>query len=329
MQIFKSPNYDFIRWRWHAVTLSALVILAGLGLVASRGGLPLGVDFSGGSIVVVKFVEPVSEQAVRQAIPGETVVQSYGQPEQNEILIRLPQIEGEEQGTNLEEGANAALAALGAAGLPDFEVVSTELVGPVIGAELQRKGVYATIASLVGIALYIAVRFRPSFAVGAAVAALHDILVTLAFLSFFGYELSLNVVAAILAITGYSVNDTIVVYDRVRENMRTMRKDSLSGVVNRSVNQTLGRTIITSGTTFGAVLMLYMLGGEVLHAFAFTMMVGIVSGTYSTVFIAAAVAIMMSQRKVAARTAAAAAAEADQASQAPRPRNKARKARAS
>lgn len=325
MQILKAPDYNFISWRWHAVAFSVVVVLAGAGLMVSRGGLPLGVDFSGGSSIVVKFNEPVPEQSLRTAIPGETVVQRYGQADQNEWLIRLPQIEGEEQGANLEAAANVALAALRAASLPEFEVVSTEIVGPVIGAELQRKGVYATLASLAGIAIYIAIRFRPSFAVGAAAAVFHDVLVTLAFLSFFGYELSLNVVAAILAIVGYSVNDTIVVYDRVRENSRTMRRDALDVVVNRSVNQTLGRTIITSATTFGAVLMLFVFGGEVLHGFAFTMMVGVVSGTYSTVFIASSVAIMLSQRKAAARVAAA----DPRAAQASQSSRKTRKARAS
>jgi len=302
MQIFSAPNYDFIRWRWHALILSAAVILAGVGYTVAQGGLPLGVDFSGGTIVVVKFQEPVSEQVVRDAIPGnEEVVQTYGEPGDHEILVRLPQIEGAEEGTSLEEGANRVVAALQGAGVPTFETVRTEIVGPVIGRELQLKGIYATLASIVGITLYIAFRFRPSFALGAIAATFHDILVTVAFLSFFGYELSLNVVAAILTITGYSVNDTIVVFDRVRENLRTMRKDALDQVVNKAVNQTLGRTVITAGTTFLAVLSLYVFGGEVLRGFAFTMLVGIVSGTYSTVFIAAAIAIMLSRRGRVAR----------------------------
>ena len=158
-------------------------------------------------------------------------------------------------------------------------------------------------ASIIAITLYIAFRFRFSFAVGAIAATFHDIFVTLAFLMFFGYELSLNVVAAILTITGYSVNDTIVVFDRVRENLRSMRRDSLEQVVNTSVNQTLARTVITAGTTFLAVLSLYLFGGEVLRGFAFTMLVGIVSGTYSTVFIASAIAIILSQRRRAATAA--------------------------
>jgi preprotein translocase subunit SecF len=329
MQIFRDTHYDFIKWRWHALALSALVILAGLALMWSRGGLPLGVDFSGGTIVVLKFDQPVTEDAVRTAvasIPGDKVVQSYGDAGDNEILVRLPMMGGSEQGFSLEQGARQVVDLVKQANLGTFEILSTEVVGPVIGAELQRKGLYATIASIIGITIYIALRFRPSFAAGAIVATFHDIFVVLAFLAFFGYELSLNVVAAILTITGYSVNDTIVIFDRVRENLRSMRRDSLEHVVNLSVNQTLGRTIITAGTTFLAVLALYLFGGEVLHAFAFTMLVGIVSGTYSTVFIAAAIAIILSKRKAAAR---AAAAPADPATGAVSAKKKVRKARAS
>lgn len=315
MYLFKNPNFDFLRWRWHALTLSALVLVAGAATAVARGGLPLGIDFSGGTIVVVRFEGPrVTEEAVRAAVaglPGEKVVQQYGDPAANEILIRLPQA-GEERGASLEEGANAIVAALQKGGLGKFEVRSTEIVGPVIGRDLQRKGIYATLAALAGIMIYIGLRFNFSFAVGAIVATFHDILVTLAFLGFFGYELSLNVVAAILTITGYSVNDTIVIFDRVRENFRFMRRDALEQIVNASVNQTLGRTVITAGTTFLAVLALYLFGGEVLRGFAFTMLVGIVSGTYSTVFIAASIAIILAQRRrvPAAHPATAAAAPA-------------------
>jgi len=168
---------------------------------------------------------------------------------------------------------------------------------PVIGSDLQRRGVLATLASIVAITVYIAVRFRPSFAIGAIVATLHDVFVTFAFLRFFNYDLSLNVVAAILTITGYSVNDTIVIFDRVRENMRSTKRDSLEAVVNASVNQTLSRTVITAGCTFLSVLALYLFGGEALAGFSFTMLVGVVSGTYSTIFIASAIAIILSQKR--------------------------------
>jgi preprotein translocase subunit SecF len=325
MPFFRTPNFDFLRWRWHALALSAVVLIGGLGLLVARGGLPMGIDFSGGTVLIYKFDRPITEDAVRSAIaplPGEKIVQLYGRPGDNEILIRLPELVTEE-GASLEEGSRAVDATIAEADLGTPELLSREIVGPVIGRDLQRKGLYATLASLLGIMVYIALRFRFSFAVGAIVAAFHDILVTVAFLSFFGYELSLNVVAALLTITGYSVNDTIVVFDRVRENLRSMRRDALHDVVNRSVNQTLARTIITSGTTFMAVLALYLFGGEVLHAFAFTMLVGIISGTYSTVFIASAAAIILSQRRGAARARAAGTGTADAA------RRKDRNARAS
>jgi preprotein translocase subunit SecF len=299
MQILRNPNYDFLKWRWHALILSTIVVVGGLALILTRG-LPLGIDFSGGTIVIVQFAEPVSEDAVRSAVapvPGEKVVQQYGERGANEVLVRLPLPGVEEQGFELERGQRQILAALEQADLPDFELMQAEVVGPVIGADLQRKGIYATITALLGILAYIAFRFRFTFAVGAVVAALHDILVTVAFLTFFGYELSLNVVAALLTITGYSVNDTIVVFDRVRENLRSMRRDSLEHVVNLSVNQTLARTIITAGTTFFAVSALYLFGGEVLRGFAFTLLVGVVAGTYSTVFIASAISIVLSNRQ--------------------------------
>jgi preprotein translocase subunit SecF len=207
-------------------------------------------------------------------------------------------------------------------------VDNREIVGPVIGADLQRRGIYSVLTSLAAITIYIGVRFRFSFAVGAIVATLHDVLVTLAFLMFFKYDISLNVVAAILTITGYSVNDTIVIFDRVRENLRSRRRDPLSQVVNQSVNQTLGRTIITAGTTFLSVLALYLFGGEALKGFAFTMLVGVISGTYSTVFIASAIAILLSQRKTASGKAQAAPAPTGEATT-ERPGRKQRRARAS
>ena len=163
-----------------------------------------------------------------------------------------------------------------------------------IGSDLQRRGIYAVAASLAAIAIYIAIRFRPAFAVGAIAATVHDVLVTLACLSLAGYDLSLNVVAALLTIIGYSVNDTIVIFDRVRENAKRMPAEGLDAVVNLSVNQTLSRTVITAGATFLSVVALYVFGGEALRGFAFTMMVGIVAGTYSTVFIASSIATLLS-----------------------------------
>jgi preprotein translocase subunit SecF len=178
-------------------------------------------------------------------------------------------------------------------------------VGPTVGKELEQRGLLATIFALAGILAYIAFRFRFSFAVGAVVATIHDLLITLTFLAFFHYEMSLNVIAALLTITGYSMNDTIVIYDRIRENMRSMRRDDLSTIVNGAVNQMLDRTMITGGLTMLSVLALFFFGGEVLHGFAFTMIVGIITGTYSSVFIAAAI-VLIWRRNASVKTAPAA-----------------------
>jgi preprotein translocase subunit SecF len=307
MALFENANYDFIKWRWHALALSVAIVVAGLAYGLNKG-IPLGIDFSGGTIVVVKFEQPVSDDQVRQAllsaIPGEQIIQAYGDPSANEKQIRIPQVI-EEQEASLDQNARAIVDALRKANLPNFEVRSQDLVGPVVGADLQRRGILATILSIVGITIYIGLRFRFAFAIGAIAATFHDVLVTLAFLFFFGYDLSLNVIAAILTITGYSVNDTIVIFDRVRENQRTKRRESLERVVNESVNQTLSRTVITAGTTFLAVLALFLFGGEVLEAFAFTMLVGIISGTYSTIFIASSIAIILGNRQSKGRPASA------------------------
>ena len=325
MPIFKNPNFDFLKWRWPAVGLSLLIIVAGV-VAAMQGRLALGIAFSGGTILIVQFDNPVTEDTVRGAIGGvadESVVQQYGTADDNQVLIRLPQ-SGPEAGTSLEEVANAVRAALEQSSIGGFEVINQELVGPVIGEELQRRGVSAFGFAMVGILLYIGLRFRFSFAVGAIIAVVHDVLVTLAMLSFFGYELSLNVVAAMLTITGYSVNDSIVVFDRVRENLRRMRRDDFATLVNASINQTLSRTIITSGTTLFAVLALFVFGGEVLRGFAFTMIVGVISGTYSTIFIAAAVAIVISERRATRR----AQVMVGQAPATSKPKRRSRKARA-
>jgi preprotein translocase subunit SecF len=306
MQILSKTNFNFLRWKWHALGLSLVVILGGLAMIATKG-MPLGIDFSGGTLLVVQFEQPVTEEQVRNAVdplPGEEVVQQYGEAGERRMLIRLPQTEGAVEGNSLEQASTGVEQALAKTGLPKFTIVNRELVSAVIGRDLQLRGIYATLASLIAITIYIGIRFRFSFAVGAIAATLHDVLVTLAFLVFFGYDLSLNVVAAILTITGYSVNDTIVIFDRVRENLRSRRREPLDKIVNESVNQTLSRTIITAGTVFLSVLSIFLFGGEALRGFSFTMLVGTLSGTYSTIFIASAIAIVLSERSH--RTAAAA-----------------------
>lgn len=297
MQILSKTNINFIKWRWHAIAFSTILIVVGVAQILTQG-FKLGVDFSGGTVMVLRFEQPVSEDAIRSALatlPGEKTVQRYGAAADNQVLIRLPQVLEVQEGQTLDDASNAVLDLVRQANLGAFEPDRIGIVGPVIGADLRRKGVLATVFALLGMLVYIGLRFRFSFAAGAIIATFHDVLVTLIFLHWFGYEMSLNTIAALLTMTGYSVNDTIVIFDRVRENSRLMRKDALEPLVNLSVNQTLSRTIITAGTTFLAVLGLYLYGGEALEGFAFTMLVGVISGTYSTVFIAAAIAIVLTK----------------------------------
>ena len=294
MHIFTNPNYNFLRWRWHAVILSWVIIIAGLVTVWTQG-IPKGVEFAGGTVVIERFDGAVSVQQVREALdknyPGggqNTVVQAIGDPSAHMVMIRVPQV-GSEAGTSLSAEAQKVEDALDKANLGKRTREGAEIVGATVGQELTRKGILATVLSLIGILFYLAFRFQFSFGVGAVVATIHDLLITLAFLAFFRYDMSLNVIAAILTMTGFSTNDTIVIFDRIRENLRSMRRDTMHHVINESINQTLTRTVITSGTALLTALALFFFGGEVLHGFAFTMVVGIITGTYSSVFIAAAI----------------------------------------
>jgi preprotein translocase subunit SecF len=318
MQIFHNPNYNFLRWRWHALILSWVIIAAGLGVILTKG-LALGVEFSGGTIVILEFEQTPSIDLIRSALDAEKVggggqnivVQRYGAEAENRVMVRLPHT-GVEQGTGLTKTKDEVVKALTDAKIGKFRDGGTQVVGPVVGKELTQKGIWATVFSLAGLLIYIGFRFKLSFGVGAVVATFHDLLVTLAFLAFFQYDMSLNVIAAILTVTGYSTNDTIVIFDRVRENMRGMRRDNINDIVNASVNQTLGRTVITAGTVLMSVIALYLFGGEVLKGFAFTMIVGTITGTYSSVFIAAAI-VTFWRRKQPARVPSAAPASSDSA----------------
>ena len=329
MHIFKDTHFDFLRWRWHAIILSWVIIIAGALTLATKG-IPRGVEFAGGTVVITKFEQAVTVQQVRDALDrnlqggGQNVqVQALGEPASNQVMVRTPQLSGE-SGTELSKQKDAVVDALQKGNIGTFTVVGTELVGPTVGQELTSKGVWATVLSLVGILAYLAFRFQFSFGVGAVVATLHDLLITLAFLAFFRYDMTLNVIAAILTMTGYSTNDTIVIFDRIRENLRSMRRDSMRDVINASINQTLGRTVITAGTALLTSLALFFFGGEVLHGFAFTMVVGIITGTYSSVFIAAAT---VSFWRGSAPTRAAAHAPAESKAMAAAPQQPTRKAK--
>jgi preprotein translocase subunit SecF len=296
MEFLKNPSFDFLGKTRYFVSASLLLIAASVAVMAG-GGIRYGVEFSGGTQLVVKFQKPPAIDRIRAAVerdaPG-AVIQTYDVPSRNQVLIRIAGTgEGE-----LGDAADKAVKALAAsyAENPVLEQ-SSEIVGPVVGAELRQKAIQLTVLGLLFQLIYIGIRFNGAvWGSAATIAAFHDVLITLGFLAFFKYEITLNVIAALLTLVGYSVNDTIVIFDRARENLRQRRKDSLAKIINDSVNQTLTRTLISNGTTFLAVLGLYLFGGEVLRSFGFTMVVGIVVGTYSTIYIASPLVVWWQSR---------------------------------
>jgi preprotein translocase subunit SecF len=288
MQLIKPDiNIDFIGKRKLAAILSAVLILIGVASLVVKGGPNYGIDFAGGSLVQVQFSETTDAGQIKKALEGldlgNFVVQHFGD-NPNEFLIRV-QASGETLSrvisTNLTE----------AFGADNVDLRRVEMVGPQVGKDLRQKGMMAILYAMIGILAYITWRFEFRFAVGAIVALVHDVLITLGIFSLFGKEIDLPIIAAFLAIIGYSLNDTIIVYDRIRENFGKHQKKGFEIVVNRSINETLSRTILTSGTTLLVVLSLFIFGGGVIHNFAFAMLVGIIVGTYSSIFVASPVLI--------------------------------------
>ena len=307
MEILRNPNFDFLGRTKLWIAISLALALVGMVYIA-KYGLRYGVEFQGGTQIIAKFTSRPEIDKVRHAAekvsPG-VVIQTYDDAALNQVLIRL----GNTGETELSHPAQGVLKAL-ADEYGENPVVesSSDIVGPIVGAELRKKAVMLTCLGLLFQLIYIAFRFNGAvWGTAATVAVLHDVVVTLGFLAICQYEITLNVIAALLTLVGYSVNDTIVIFDRVRENLRQRRKEPLTKVINDSINQTLSRTLISSGTTFLSVLALYLLGGEVLRGFAFAMVVGIVIGTYSTIYIASPIVVWwqgVSQRRPAAAKAA-------------------------
>ncbi len=286
MEILKNPHYDFLGKTKFFVTLSIVFIASGLLTIKTRG-IRYGVEFSGGTSLIVRFSAPPMIERVRGAVDKEApgaVIQTYGEAGKNQVLIRIAGINE----SDLDTHARRVLESLDKT-YSENKVIesSSEIVGPIVGQELRQKAIQLTAWGLLFQLLYIWFRFKGFiWGTAASLAALHDVLICVGFLAFFNYEITLNVIAALLTLVGYSVNDTIVIFDRVRENLRQRRKEPLAKVLNDSINQTLTRTMIGNGVTFLAVLGLYLFGGEVLRAFGFAMVVGVLVGTYSTIFIA-------------------------------------------
>ena len=283
IQIFVNANYDFVgKRRWFYIASACLIAISILS-IAVHGGLNYGIDFTGGTLIQVRYDKPVTVGEVRRGLDdvklGSAVIQQFGDPQ--EYLIRLPQ-GGEQKPDQVTAAVQPALAKAAGA---KVEIRRVEFVGPQVGRDLQVQALYAVLAGMAGILIYVAIRFDFRGGVISIMAIAHDVIVTLGALSIFRLEMSLPVLAALLTIVGYSINDTIVIFDRIRESRaRGLRKgQSLADLVNSSLNQTLSRTILTSFTTFMASLVLFLFGGEVLRDFAFALVVGVILGTYSTV----------------------------------------------
>jgi len=295
MQFLRETHIDFIKARWYAIAISGLLILAGLVSLIVKGGPKYGVDFLGGTVVQVHFPAAPDLGGVRTAAAEagfpDAEVKTFG--ERNEILIRVQQ---QEIGTATSDQILNALRQKFPDNQPELRLV--ESVGPKIGKELREAAVWATLFSAVIILIYVSFRFEFIFAVGAIIALFHDVLVPLGFFSLLDLEINLTVVAAFLTIVGFSINDSIVTMDRIRENRRLMRGSTIEQLINVSINQTLSRTILTSLTVMLVIIILFFFGGEVIHNFAFAMMVGTIAGSYSTIFIASPIVVEWEKRRI-------------------------------
>jgi preprotein translocase subunit SecF len=287
---FAESNIHFMGQRRVAMVISAILILGSILLLATRG-LNFGIDFTGGTVIEVGYPEPVVLEHVREKLEeggyGRAIVQYFGTS--RDVLIRLAPREGE----NTAELSSDVFRVLQSGAEGDVDLRRVEFVGPQIGEELREQGGLAMLYAMFGILIYVALRFEWRFSVGSVLALVHDVVITLGIFSLLQREFDLSVLAAILAVIGYSLNDTIVVYDRIRENFRRMRKENAESVMNKAVNQMLSRTIITSGTTLLVLLALFFLGGAVINNFALALIIGVVVGTYSSIYIAAALALTM------------------------------------
>jgi len=285
IELFKDIKVDWLGKRKLFLAISGAVMLVGLVSLVVKGSFNYGVDFKGGTIVKVRFKQKPDIEKIRQLLRENGAADS--QPQElaggNDVLIEFQGAQGEDASA----GRSIIIGALDKAYKGQFEILQATSIGPKVGDDLKRQAVFATLYALGGILVYIAFRFEWIYGAAAVFAGFHDTLVTLGLFSLFNREINLTVIAALLTLVGYSVNDTIVVFDRVRENLKMRRRDDLEKVMNDSINQTLSRTILTSGLTFLTVLALFLFGGEIINHFAFAMVVGIIVGTYSSIAIAA------------------------------------------
>ena len=328
IQFFKDVKIDWLANRRLFIAISVLLMLAGLSSAVFRQwkhpngseAFNLGVDFKGGTVVTARFRQRPSAETVRDSLHKSGLTDAVIQPVTDKpdmMLIKIPLEGSGESQAQVEVGrakVREGLSTFGPEAGTDkdlnsdpnaaFKIEATDAVGAVAGAQLRNKAIAVTLAALVGILMYIAFRFEWTYGAAAVIAVFHDVLVTLGFFSIFQWEISLTVIAALLTLVGFSVNDTIVVFDRIRENRRLHRRDSLYKITNDSINQTLSRTVITSGLVFLSVLAMVLFGGEVLRGFSLALLIGISFGTYSSIAIASPIMVWWEQRLEAANKAA-------------------------
>ena len=290
MELFKSDKiFDFMGKRLPFLGISALLFVASIVLLATKG-LNFGIDFAGGTIVQVKYdtkapIDKIRETLSKHEAYANATITEFGSP--NEVVIRITTSSGS-LGTDIGDTISGVLKPTG-----NYEVRRVDMVGPKVGGELQEKGIMALSLSIIAILIYVSYRFEWRFAVASIFALIHDITIALGAITLFKVDVNLDILAAILTILGYSLNDTIIVFDRIREGVQTSKENDLNAVVNESVSKTLSRTTLTSLTTFFVVLTLFLFGGEIINGFSFTLLVGVVVGTYSSIFIAASFLVQL------------------------------------
>ena len=295
MQLLKVDSViDFMGKRNVAMIFSAILLLGAVGSIVTRG-LSMGIDFTGGTLIEVGYTQDANLPSIRETLTqgghGDASVQQFGTAK--DVLIRLAKSEEQSSSTL----SNEVFGMLSKAVDGQVELRRVEFVGPQVGDELTEDGFLAVLVSLMAILVYVALRFEWRFAVGSVVALIHDVTITIGLFSLLQIEFDLPVLAAVLAVIGYSLNDTIVVFDRVRENFRKMRKGTSESIINSSLTQTLSRTLMTSLTTILVLLALFFLGGEIIHGFAFALLVGVFVGTYSSIYVASTAALMLGVSK--------------------------------
>ena len=306
MRIVKNTKIDFIKYFKSAIALSAILILTGVFSLISNKGPKLSIDFNGGTLIAVQYNKEINLNSIRSALKeieingqifdfSKSEIKNFGNTAA--VSLRIANLEKEPE--SFSESLINILKQVYPNNIPDNPddfVLSIEKVGPKIGSELSGKALMAIVYAILLILIYISIRFEFIYAIGAIAAIFHDVIITLGIFSILGYEISLAIIAAFLTIVGYSLNDTIVIFDRIRENMKTLKRQDVSEIVNQSINESLSRTVVTSLTTLFVVLTLYLFGGNVLQYFSFAMIIGVLVGTYSSIFIASNIVVYMNKK---------------------------------